>query len=145
MSGNASESESESISASTPRTIIVPNTQKKHRFIQLKETVKDKVFPRAKFLRAEDLQYSAARNSWCQKLAKECHIKEDAVQAWWQAAKRVVLVELAQQRSNKTNVIKREFFGKVPYLRFIDELIITNILSFFGRINRMDDAKCKRR
>ena len=125
MSINASESES--VSASTPRTIIVPNTKNKHRFIQLRETVKGKVFPRAKFLRPEDLQYSADINSWCQQLAKECNIKEDAIQTWWQAAKRVVLVELAHQRSNKeTNVIKREFFGKVPYLRFI-ELIVADI------------------
>ena len=123
MHSNATDSEIESISASTPRTIIVPNTKKSHHFIQLRETVKDKVFPRAKFLRPEDLQYSAVRNSWCQQLAKECNIKEDAVQTWWQAAKRVVLVELAQQRSNKTNVIKREFFGKAPDFNLIKLIV----------------------
>ena len=108
----ANGNESDSFSASTPATIIVPKKQNSKDFIHLRESVKDKVFPRAKFLRPEDLQYSTKNNSWCQKLARECNIEANAVQTWWQAAKRVVLAELGHQRSNKTNVIKREFFGK---------------------------------
>lgn len=88
------------------RNGVMPNAH-------LKETVKDKVFPRAKFLRMDDLEYSEDRKSWCQMMAKWCNIEQRKLKTWWQFARKVILKELAQQRSNKTNVIKNEFFGKV--------------------------------
>ena len=79
---------------------------------QVREVVKDKVFPKAKFLRAEDVPCDNAPTSWCQKMASWCHIEPTNVQLWWQTAQKNFLEELQHQRANKTNVIKREFFGE---------------------------------
>lgn len=80
---------------------------------QVREAVKDNVFPKAKFLRPEDMPYSDEPASWCQQMASWCHIEPKNVQLWWQqTAKRSFQNELQHQRANKTNIIKREFFGK---------------------------------
>ena len=84
--------------------------------IHVQETVRDKVFPRAKFLRLEDLEHSEHKNSWCQKMGSWCQIEPNKLHLWWQMAKKVVLQELTQQRSNKTNVMKNEFFGNAIHL-----------------------------
>ena len=52
----ATENDNESLSAATPATINVPG--KSLSLIHVRETVRDKIFPRAKFLRLEDLEYS---------------------------------------------------------------------------------------
>ena len=80
--------------------------------IQVREVVKDNVFPKAKFLREEDVKYSDDPNSWCQKMAEWCHIDPKTVPLWWPNAKKSLLEEVQQQRANKTNTLKREFFGK---------------------------------
>ena len=81
---------------------------------QVREVVKDFVFPVAKFLRLEDLPHSNDEKSWCRRMADWCHIDKDSNkrELWWQAMKKVLISELQQQRSDKTNVIKREFFSK---------------------------------
>ena len=79
---------------------------------QVRETVKDKIFPIAKFLRLEDMPYSTEAKSWCQKMASWCHIDRGNQELWWHLTKRVLLTELQHQRANKTNIIKREFFSK---------------------------------
>ena len=79
---------------------------------QVREVVKDSVFPKAKFLREEDMTYSNTPTSWCQKMASWCHIEPNNLQVWWQTAQAKLMQELQHQRANKTNVIKREFFGK---------------------------------
>ena len=80
--------------------------------VQVREIVKDNVFPVAKFLRSDDTPYSVESKSWCQKMATWCHIEPQNLQLWWQETKKVFLKELQHQRANKTNVIKREFFGE---------------------------------
>ena len=79
---------------------------------QVREFVKDNVFPKAKFLRLEDMPYSDDPTSWCQKMASWCHIEPKNQQWWWQMAKKSFQEELQHQRANKTNTIKKEFFGK---------------------------------
>ena len=79
---------------------------------QVREVVKDNVFPIAKFLRSEDMQCSVDPKSWCQKMASWCHIKPDNLQLWWQTTQKSFQQELQHQRANKTNIIKREFFGE---------------------------------
>ena len=79
---------------------------------QVREAVKDNVFPIAKFLRSEDMPHSDDPKSWCQKMAAWCHIEPKNLNLWWQTAKKQMLEELQHQRSNRTNVIKREFFGE---------------------------------
>ena len=79
---------------------------------QVRETVKDNIFPIAKFLRLEDMPYSTEAKSWCQKMASWCHIDRGNQELWWHLTKRVLLMELQHQRANKTNIIKREFFSK---------------------------------
>ena len=79
---------------------------------QVREVVKDNVFPKAKFLQAEDIPHSNTPTCWCQKMASWCHIEPKNLQVWWQTAQKNFLQELQHQRANKTNVIKREFFGK---------------------------------
>ena len=79
---------------------------------QVREVVKDNVFPIAKFLRSEDIPYSDNPKSWCQKMASWCHIEPKTQEIWWQRTQKQFLEELQHQRSNKTNIIKREFFSK---------------------------------
>ena len=74
---------------------------------QVREVVKDNVFPKAKFLRTEDMPHSDDPTSWCQKMASWCHIEPKNLQLWWQTS---FQEELQHQRANKTNAIKREFF-----------------------------------
>ena len=88
------------------------STNSKFANAQVREVVKDNVFPIAKFLRSEDLPYSIEPKSWCQKMAVWCHIEPKNLQLWWQTAQKSFLQELQHQRANKTNIIKREFFGK---------------------------------
>ena len=88
-----------------PANSKLPNTQ-------VREVVKENVFPVAKFLRSEDTLYSMESKSWCQKMATWCHIEPQNLQLWWQQTKKTFLQELQHQRANKTNVVKREFFGK---------------------------------
>ena len=80
--------------------------------VQVREVVKDNVFPKAKFLRLEDMKYSDDPNSWCHKMATWCHIDPKTKPLWWTTAKKSFQEELQHQRANKTNTIKREFFGK---------------------------------
>ena len=108
------DNDNESLSAATPATINVPG--KSLSLIHVRETVRDKIFPRAKFLRLEDLEYSLKKHSWCQKMGSWCQIEPNKLHLWWQIAKKVILQELGQQRSNKTNVMKNEFFGNTMYL-----------------------------
>ena len=135
----ATENDYESLSAATPATINVPG--KSLSLIHVRETVRDKIFPRAKFLRVEDLEYSQKRNSWCQKMATWCSIEPQKLHKWWRMAKKVIIQELGQQRSNKTNVLKNEFFGKkFLCLLFVNTLFnyTTNSLVFL--LNRLDDS-----
>ena len=80
--------------------------------IQVREVVKDRVFPKAKFLRSDEIEYSKDPNSWCRKMATWCHIEPKTVPAWWINAQKHFQAELQHQRTSKTNVIKKEFFGK---------------------------------
>ena len=79
---------------------------------QVREVVKENVFPVAKFLRSEDTLHSIEPKSWCEKMASWCHIEPQNLQLWWQPTKKIFLQELQHQRANKTNVVKREFFGE---------------------------------
>ena len=88
------------------------STNSKFANAQVREIVKDNVFPIAKFLRSEDLPWSTEPKSWCSKMASWCHIEPTNLELWWQTVKKSILQELQHQRANKTNVIKREFFGK---------------------------------
>ena len=78
----------------------------------VREIVKDNVFPIAKFLRSEDMPFSTEPKSWCHKMALWCHVEPTNLKMWWQMVKKSVLQELQHQRANKTNIIKREFFGE---------------------------------
>ena len=57
--------------------------------IHVWETVRDKVFPRAKFLRLEDSECSEHKNSWCQKMGSWCQIEPNELRLWWQTAKKL--------------------------------------------------------
>ena len=87
-------------------------TSSKFTNTQVREIVKDYVFPIAKFLRSEDMPYSNEPKSWCQKMASWCHIEARNVPLWWQTTKKSFLQELQHQRANKTNIIKKGFFGE---------------------------------
>ena len=108
------DNDNDSLSAATPSSFNDPG--KLTSLIHVRETVRDKVFPRAKFLRLEDLEHSKHKNSWCQKMGSWCQIEPNKLHLWWPIAKKVVLQELTQQRSNKTNVMKNEFFGNAIHL-----------------------------
>ena len=88
------------------------STNSKFANAQVREIVKDNVFPIAKFLRSEDLPWSTEPKSWCYKMASWCNIEPTNLEMWWQTVKKSILQELQHQRANKTNIIKREFFGK---------------------------------
>ena len=86
--------------------------------IDIKECVKIRIFPAAKFLRLEDLPYTgrSEKQSWCRKMAAWCNIQGDQVEVWWGAARKIIIQELGFQRSTKNNKIKEAFFGKRPSL-----------------------------
>ena len=101
-------------SASTTTSITVGGVENKNvGNVQIKESVKDCVFPVAKFLRKEDLPYKGKKykSSWCQKMVNWCNIPQEQIQIWWSPAQKMIMSELAHQRSTKTNMIKKEFFG----------------------------------
>lgn len=111
----------ESTSAGSPTSYIsVPKgrlTEINHYGnIDIKESVKNHIFPVAKFLRLEDLPYTeqSSKQSWCQKMADWCNISESHVPIWWGSAKKIITNELGLQRSTKSNKVKAEFFGEQP-------------------------------
>ena len=101
-------------SASTATTITVGVGENKNvGNLQIKESVKDCVFPVTKFLHKEDLPYKGKKykSSWCQRMAQWCNIPPEQIEIWWMPTQKMIMSELAHQRSTKTNMIKKEFFG----------------------------------
>lgn len=117
---------SQSESASTPPSqFSVPTGGKPsinhYGNIDIKECVKIRIFPVAKFLRLEDLPYTdhLSKQSWCRKMAQWCNIDQSQVTMWWEPAKKIITHELGLQRSTKSNKIKAAFFGKHSNLHLI--------------------------
>ncbi len=120
---NQSSVNSQSDSAATPQSQNSPSAaggkpRKINRYgnIDIKECVKNRIFPVAKFLRLDDLPYTeeSSEQSWCRKMAAWCNIGENQVPVWWGAARKMITHELGLQRTTKTNKIKAAFFGKHP-------------------------------
>ena len=101
-------------SESTTKSITVGEGANKNvGNVQIKESVKDYVFPLAKFLRKEDLPYKGKKykSSWCQRMAQWCNIPPEQIEIWWIPTQKMIMSELAHQCSTKTNMIKKEFFS----------------------------------
>lgn len=97
----------------THSTITTVFSKQKDKFYDLQNTVREIVFPKAKFLRSCDLRYSKKSKSWCQKVAKNCHINDQNSVEWWDWAKREVLKEISRLRTIKTNKAREIFFSKL--------------------------------
>ena len=108
----------ESAATPTPRSSMKIGarsiTVDHHGSIDIKECVKKRIFPVAKFLRQDDLPYAetSSQTSWCRKMVSWCNIDENQVAMWWGPARKLITAELCLQRSTKTNKIKAAFFGK---------------------------------
>ena len=79
--------------------------------IDIEESVKNHIFPVAKFLQLEDSPHTdeSSNDSWCQKMANWCDILESHVPMWWGPARKIITDELGLQRSTKSDKIKAEF------------------------------------
>ena len=78
-------------SASTQASITIEGGENnKLTNVLIKESVKDHVFPVAKFLHLVDLPYphKEKKNSWCIKMVQWCNIPTNLIQIWWGPAQK---------------------------------------------------------
>ena len=117
--GSITESAATPTSRSSMQIGVKKSIIDHHGNIDIKECVKKRIFPVAKFLRQDDLPYAetSSQNSWCRKMVSWCNIDENQVALWWGPARKLITTELCLQRSTKTNKIKTAFFGKQPASR----------------------------
>ena len=137
-------------SASTPGTVSVREGKRDGivASVQIKESVKDHVFPYAKFLGLHDLPYTAdaRKKTWCHMMARKCNIQENQIEIWWGPARKLILKELGLQRSTKTNTIKREFFGKLVLSATCVGTVLMQLIFISLLYSRLDGGlSCQRK
>ena len=79
----------------------------------VRAAVKQKLWPRAKFVAADDMEYSAEKTSLVQRVCNLFNVHDSHRDWFWRSTKKIIRQGLAHRRSEVGNSIKLEFMSKL--------------------------------